>query len=227
MILAAIDRGLTTIGISEHGYTAFDGRYCLSLEKTEEYKAEMLRLKEKYSDKIQVLLGIELDALSDLDTTDYDYVIGSAHYVKCCGRYFSIDESSVEFEQICRECFGGDYYAFAEEYFKTVATLANRKIDLVGHVDLITKFNEANRLFDMTHPRYLNAAKGAIDALLPLKIPFEINTGAISRGYRTEPYPTHPLLDYIKEKGGTLILSSDAHAKENLCYKFDEFENLI
>ena len=227
MVLAAIERGLTTIGISEHGYTAFDHSYCLSLGKTEEYKAEMSRLKEKYSDKIEVLTGIELDALSDLDTSDYDYVIGSAHYVKCGEKYLPVDLSVSEFEQICREYFDGDYYAFAEEYYRTVASLASRQIDVVGHIDLITKFNEGNRLFDMENPRYVKAAKSAIDTLLPLKIPFEINTGAISRGYRTEPYPAKSLRDYIKQKGGTLILSSDAHAKENLCYKFEKFESLI
>ena len=227
MVLAAIERGLTTIGISEHGYTAFDPSYCLSLGKTEEYKAEMRRLKEKYSEKIEVLLGIELDALSDLDTSDYDYVIGSAHYVRCGERYLPVDLSASEFEQICSEYFDGDYYAFAEEYYKTVASLADKKINIVGHIDLITKFNEGNRLFDMENPRYVKAAKSAIDTLLPLKIPFEINTGAISRGYRTEPYPAKSLRDYIKQKGGTLILSSDAHAKENLCYKFEEFESLI
>ena len=223
MVLAAIERGLTTIGISEHGYTAFDSSYCLSLEKTEEYKAEMRRLKEKYSDKIEVLLGIEFDALSDLDTSDYDYVIGSAHYVRCGDKYLPVDESPSDFEQICREYFGGDYYAFAREYYRTVATLANKKIHIVGHIDLIAKFNEGNRLFDMADPRYLAAAKGAIDALLPLNIPFEINTGAISRGHRTEPYPHK----HIKQKGGTLILSSDAHTAENLCFKFEEFEYLI
>ncbi len=227
MVQAAISKGMTTIGISEHGYTAFDSSYCLSIDKTEEYKAEIRRLKEKYSDKIEVLLGIELDALSDIDTADYDYVIGSAHYVKIGDKYLSIDESPSDFEQICRECFSGDYYAFAQEYYRTVATLANKKIDFVGHVDLITKFNEGNRLFDMENPRYLVAAKGAIDALLPLNIPFEINTGAISRGYRTEPYPHKELTDHIKQNGGRLVLSSDAHSAENLCFKFEEFEYLV
>ena len=122
---------------------------------------------QKYSGKIEVLLGIEFDALSDIDVSDFDYVIGSAHYVKCGGEYLSIDESPEEFERICRKCFGGDYYAFAEEYYRTVALLASRKISIVGHLDLITKFNEGNRLFDMEDPRYLAAAKGAICTATP------------------------------------------------------------
>lgn len=30
---------------------------------------------------------------------------------------------------------------------------------IVGHMDLITKFNKGDRLFDTEHPRYRNAAR--------------------------------------------------------------------
>ena len=227
MILSAIEKGLTTYGFSEHGYTAFDLRYCLTLEKTELYKAEIRALKEKYKDKIEIRLGIELDAFSDHDTSDYDYVIGSCHYVEKDGIYRAVDEKAAELESICREWYGGDYYAFAEDYFRGVASLAARKIDIVGHFDLITKFNEGGKLFDTNHPRYLAAAKSAIDALLPLGVPFEINTGAISRGYRTEPYPAKNLIDYIKKKGGSLILDSDTHSRDNIAFQFEKWEHLL
>lgn len=227
MLLSAIEKGLTTYGFSEHGYTAFDLSYCLTPKKTELYKAEIKALKEKYKDKIEIRLGIELDAFSDHDTSDYDYVIGSCHYVTKNGVYRTIDEKESELEAICNEWYGGDYYAFAEDYFKGVASLASKKIDIVGHFDLITKFNEGGKHFDTSHPRYLVAAKSAIDALLPLGVPFEINTGAISRGYRTEPYPAKNLIDYIREKGGTLILSSDTHSKDNIAFQFDRWEHLL
>ncbi len=227
MVQSAISKGMTSIGISGHGYTAFDTRYCMSLEATEEYKAEIRQLKERYKGRIEVLLGVELDALSEIDTSDFDYVIGSAHYVKCGGEYLPIDEAPEDFERICREHFGGDYYAFAEEYYRTVSLLADRKIDIVGHIDLITKFNEGDRLFDTASMRYTAAARGAVDTLLPLCVPFEVNTGAISRGYRTEPYPQKPLADYIKKMGGTLILSSDSHASENLCFGFEKWSSSL
>ena len=67
----------------------------------------------------------------------------------------------------------------------------------------------------------------AIDSLIPLKIPFEVNTGAISRGYRSVPYPAVPLLEYIREKGGRVILSGDAHSTEGLCYRFGTWEPRI
>ena len=55
-------------------------------------------------------------------------------------------------------------------------------------------------------------------------IPFEINTGAIARGYRQLPYPAPEILSYIAKNGGKVILTSDAHSPENLCYRFDMAE---
>ena len=50
----------------------------------------------------------------------------------------------------------------------------------------------------------------------------EMNTGAISRGYRKIPYPAPFLLREIKERGGRMILSSDSHDKSTLTFYFDE-----
>ena len=61
--------------------------------------------------------------------------------------------------------------------------------DIIGHFDLVTKFNELGGYLDLSDPRYVRAWKAAVDALLSYDRPFEINTGAISRGYRTTPYP--------------------------------------
>ena len=69
--------------------------------------------------------------------------------------------------------------------------------------------------------------KKAIDKLVKYNIPFEINMGAISRGYQDKPYPMPQVLDYIKQKGGKLILSSDSHSKENIAFEYDKWKNLI
>ncbi len=227
MVLAAIEKGLKSYGFSEHGYTFFDDSYCLSPGAALEYEAEIRTLKEKYKDKIEILLGIEQDVFSDCAYEGYDYIIGSVHYIKKDGKYRPIDESAAEFENICREWFDGDYYAMAEDYYRNVAMLKDKNISIAGHLDLITKFNEGDKLFDTKCRRYLNAAFGAIDALLPLGIPFEINTGALSRGYRTEPYPALNLIEYIKSKGGGLILTSDTHSKDTICFQFDKWEHLL
>ena len=54
------------------------------------------------------------------------------------------------------------------------------------------------------------------------KIVFEINTGAISRGYRTTPYPDIPVLKYLVKKSARLMINSDTHAVGTLDYAYDK-----
>lgn len=226
MVKAAIARGFSHIGFSAHAHTPCDESYCLSAEKTAEYKQTVAALKEAYKGQITVLCGIEQDRYSDLPVDDYDYVIGSVHYIQVAGQYIPVDETAAILQKAAAEYFGGDMLALAEAYYKTVAELAITRPSIIGHLDLITKFNQNNALFDESDPRYLAAAKGAIDALLPLRVPFEVNTGAISRGYRDTPYPAAPLLRYIGEQGGRVILSGDAHSAAGLGFQFEEWQAL-
>ena len=50
---------------------------------------------------------------------------------------------------------------------------------------------------------------------------FEINTGAISRGYRTTPYPSAPLLQALREMDGKILFTADAHHAEDICCAYD------
>ena len=62
--------------------------------------------------------------------------------------------------------YGGDWYAFAEDYFAAVAQVYERtRCQVVGHFDLVTKFNEGDALFSTDHPRYRRAVLRALDAL--------------------------------------------------------------
>ena len=228
MVKAAIDKGLSTIGISGHSYTFFDTSYCMQKEDIPRYIAELRYLRAAYYDRIHVLCGVEQDYYSDYPTDDFDYVIGSVHYIKCGCDYIPVDETPEILTDAAQKYFGGDIYALCEEYFCTVADVVNKTgCDIIGHFDLISKFSERTDLIDVTHPRYVAAWKAAADELLKTGVPFEINMGAISRGYRTSPYPSREIIDYIKVHGGELVLSSDAHSADALAYKFDEYENLI
>ncbi len=225
MVLSAISKGLKTLGFSTHNYQFFDERYCIAKNKIQEYKDTVYALKEKYKDKIKILCGVEQDYYSEESVCDYDYVIGSVHYVYVDGLYLSIDDSAVDFRKCIDNHFDGDIYNFCEIYFKTVEDVLNKtNADIIGHLDLISKYNELDRFFDERHPRYINAYKKAIDALIHYNVPFEINTGAISRGYKTFPYPSSDMIAYIKEKGGKFILSSDSHQADTIAYQFDKWE---
>ncbi|MBR1968410.1 MAG: histidinol-phosphatase [Clostridia bacterium] len=228
MILSAIDKGVETMGLLLHSYLSFyPTGSCKSLEHEQAFVKEMATLKVKYADKIKVLCGIEMEYFSPHEPKNFDYVIGSVHFFKVDGKYYAIDHSPKIFDESVKEAFNGDYLAAAEDYYKNVADVVRAtNADIIGHFDLITKFNENNIRFDTSHPRYVKAATDAIDALIPYNKPFEINTGAISRGYRLEPYPSKKLVDYIKSKGGKLIMSSDSHHKDNIGFKFDEWSFL-
>ena len=226
IVIEAISKGMKKIGFSGHSYTSFDEVVCMSPETTEKYKNEIKKLKEIYKSEIEILCGIEQDYFSDLPAEGFDFVIGSVHYVKHDGKYLPVDHSEKHFVEAVRE-FNGDVYKFAEEYFAEVSDVVNKTgASIIGHFDLISKFNDGNKFFEEDNPRYLNAAQKAVDELLKTEKPFEINTGAISRGYKKLPYPSMKILKYIAAHGGKVILSSDAHSKSNLMYEFEKCEKI-
>ncbi len=227
MVRAAVDLKMSRIGFSGHAYTSFDDTYCMSLEDTVRYAEDIAELKEKYKGKIEILCGLEMDYFSDAPNIETDYLIGSVHYLKAGGHYCAIDNTEKEMVSDIKEFFSGNFLAYTTEYFSLVGNVLQKtNADIIGHFDLVTKFNEGNKLFDTSNPRYVEAAKAAIDKLLPFGKPFEINTGALSRGYRTEAYPEMQFLRYIKEKGGRVVLSGDTHNAETLCYRFEEYERI-
>lgn len=226
MVEAAIAKGLSRIGFSGHSFTDFDTSYCMSAENTVKYLADITALKEKYRAKIEILCGVEQDIFSLFPTLGFDFVIGSVHYIKVGEEYIPVDESAAILNDAAARHFGGDIYALAECYFATVGeVLARTGADIIGHFDLISKFNEGGRLLDEAHPRYVQAYTAAIDRLLPFEKPFEINTGAIARGYRTHPYPSRAQIEYIAARGGSFILTGDTHAAENLCFEFEKWQD--
>jgi len=227
MVAAAAALGMDCLGFSDHSFTAFDDSWCMSEQGTKDYRAEVLRLREQYASKLPIFLGLERDYYSDDDRAPYDYVIGSVHYVKYGSVYLTVDESLDALLAAVDRYFSGDCYTFAELYYETVADVARQTdCDLIGHFDLVTKFIEKKPYLDITHPRYRAAWKKALDALLPLGIPFEVNTGAIYRGYRTAPYPDREIREEILDRGGKLLLTSDSHSTDSLMYRFSDFRTL-
>lgn len=85
-------------------------------------------------------------------------------------------------------------------------------IDIVGHFDLVTKFNEVSMFFDENDPRYIEAWQKAMLKLLPTVKCFEINYGAVNKGLRSRPYLSPSMQQFLLGHGGTMILSSDSHS---------------
>ena len=138
LVQEAIRLGCPEIGFSGHSYTAFDESWCMSKEGTKEYKACVRSLQKKYAGQIRILLGVEQDLYSEEPTDEYDYIIGSVHYVKKGEVYLPVDESAEKQREIVNRYYGGDFYEFAEDYFVNVAGLYQKtRCNIVGHFDQI------------------------------------------------------------------------------------------
>lgn len=221
MVQAALALGFHTLGFSEHGHAEYDD---CSMPAADEprYRAEILRLKAAYRDRLHILLGYEHDWFAPIDFSAYEYTIESVHYLAVPGGYVCVDDTRAILERGIREHFGGDPYALCAAYFRTVAESCASPAQVLGHIELVMKFNEARDLFDDADLRYLRPAlECAEQAALSGKI-IEVNTGAIARGYRTQPYPGPAMLRRICELGGRVMLSSDCHNSDYLTCGFAE-----
>ncbi len=225
MVKTAIEKGFDVIGFSGHGYVS-GSTYAMTQENTEKYIREVNRLKAVYADKIKVLLGLEADILTEFDKDRFDYIIGSVHDVEKDGKFYPVDSSLEKFQRAIA-AFGGDVYALIENYYERVKRVIEvTHADIIGHFDLVTKFNENGEYFSVEDERYTRPMLSALDALIEEKIPFEINTGAMARGWRSAPYPAIPIMERILERGGKFILNSDCHDREKLEFGFDYVKNM-
>ena len=229
LVLFAIEKGFDSLGFSEHSnmqYSTYPHQ--LTADRAMLYRKEIRALKEKYRGQIDLFCGLEFDFYSEDDTEDYDYLIGSVHYLSCPTGIFTFDYGLDETREFINRHFGGDGLAFAKRYFETVARLPERRgFDILGHFDLITKNNDAGGFFDPTAKEYLDLGLETVHALKG-KIPlFEVNTGAIARGYKKAPYPDTVFLHEFKACGFGAVITSDCHNKDYLDQSFDEARALL
>lgn len=225
LICAAIEKNFSAIGFSGHGFTGHDSRYCM--KDTDGYIAEVNSLKEKYRNKIQIYLGVEEDASRPVDRRRFNYIIGSHHYLQINGACYPID-SNPQYLHKCIDACGGDSILFAQAYYNSFCDyILKRKPDIIGHFDLITKFDECSTPFFLGNKQYQKIADKYVTVAAQSNCLFEVNTGAICSGYRSAPYPSESLLYTLKKLDAMLILSSDAHRADNLDYHFIETKKYL
>ena len=225
MIERAIELGFEAYGFSGHSVFPFTGTAAMTEEGEALYKKEVLSLKEEYGKRIKIFLGVEQELLIPHTTDGYDYVIGSIHVLNTEKGWYPIDLSPQNITTICDECFGGDFESVAELYFAEVKTIPQKmNASIIGHIDLLSKY--CDRIPISMGKRYFDAAFDAVDAIIPYGIPFEINVGAITRGYRNTPYPDVRILRYIKERGGEIMINGDTHSAVALGKHLSDAEEL-
>lgn len=230
MAKAAYALGIETYGFSGHSYYP-DDDFGMKAEILPEYMNTARILQKEYAGKMDILCGIEIDETipGGYPYKQFDYVIGSSHATRGRdGRYYMVDHSPECFSESILSGFNGNAMLFIEEYYKQFARfIAKVKPDIIGHLDLVCKFNSGNRFFDEESKEYRTVAIDALDELLKNGIVFEVNTGAISRGYMQRPYPDAFLLKRILDKKGKIIITTDTHSTETIDYFAKEAEELV
>lgn len=223
MVLAAINAGMPEIGFSAHARMPGNPDWCLTEEGEREYFETVTALKVKYSDRIKIYLGIEQDFYSAPIAYPYDYIIGSVHALDVGERLMDVDLDPVDVRKNVDLYFDGDPYAYVEAFYETVEKVYEKTgCDIIGHLDLVTKFLDRDPLFSEEHPRYIAAREKAIEALLKTPAVFEINTGGIYRGYRKVTYPNMDTVSDLYNRGAKFVVNADSHSVDSIDFMLSD-----
>lgn len=236
VILAAIGKGFSAIGFSSHAMLPENELdWVLIPGKAEAYAEEIRTLAGKYSDRIKVLCGVEADYIpggANPDRATYasinpDYIIGSVHFVKAPdGASVAVDMSAENLFEGIREHFGGSVEAYIRAYFAQEREMIEKfDFDIIAHPDLVRKFNFRNPYFDENAAWYAEELVKTADVIAASGKIAEVNTGAISRGWIDDAYPSRPFRDLLRGRGVKFILNSDAHSADAIDCAFDRFGN--
>ena len=185
------------------------------------YVSEVKQLKEKYKDKIEVYLGVELGWLENysnwlkeqLKKQNFDYVIGSIHDI------IDKDNKSHPVEWELKgwiegaEKFGGAEN-YVKEYYKQIKLMIKSGLfDSVGHLDYISVYNRKNNLFSEDSDWYKKEIFESLDLIKKHKMALEINASGIRK--REEQFPSLWILKEARKRNIPITLGLDAHYPEN------------
>ncbi len=222
-VCKAIELGLDEIGCSEHipMPDRFDEEHRMTVEQYySTYAHAVSSVIEKYEDRIRVRRGIEADFFPGtekwvrgfIEENDFDYVIGSVHFLGEWGF-----DSAVFVHKYDERNINEVYVA----YFDAVRRSAvSGLFDIIAHFDLVKKFG---------HRPTKDVTDSLVEALKAIKandLCIEINTSGLRKPVK-EVYPSLQILRKIKEMRIPLTLGSDAHDPQDVGYAFEAAVELI
>ena len=157
--------GLDALGFSGHSPLPFANDWAIDQSCLADYLREARSLQADFRGRFSLYCGLEWDSCSPLPEQKLDYLIGSVHYFPALpdGTRFTVDGSAQLLAQCAQVQFGGDMAAQADCYYALVARLAEvPQVDIVGHFDLITKFDEPHTRYPIVPP----SARAAMERLI-------------------------------------------------------------
>ena len=223
-IIQAIDKKFISLGFSGHSH--FDKDTCsMSEENTVKYLEDLKKYKNIYKDKIQIYIGIEGDYYSNLnketdEEMELDYRIGSVHYINDNdNNYFPIDMSKETFNEAIKH-FGNLKEVIYRYYDNVIKMIETQKPDIIGHLDLVRKYNLNKEYFTEEEDWYTKKVDEVIDVIEKNGCIVEVNTKLMNKNNLNAHYPNKTTIKKLLEKNIPITINSDAHQCNNIdnCY---------
>jgi histidinol-phosphatase (PHP family) len=213
-IQQAIHLGIDIFGFSCHAPMKYEQEYRMSLSQSKTYERDVLLLKEKYQDKIKILLGYEVDYMSDKDFIEKDILIANVDYL--IGSVHFLDNWGFDNPLFMKEYDKKNIDDIWEEYFQTVSAMVKTSyFDIIGHLDLmkVFKYLPTKNIIDIAYP--------AMQDIKQSNMVIEIN----SAGFRKpicEQYPSIELLQLAYKLDIPITFGSDAHSSIQVGANYDK-----
>ena len=240
MVESAVAQGFTELGFSGHCPLPYENTF--SITDYAGYCNEVRALKEEYKDRIAIHLGLEIDYIPGMledftpliEQGGLEYTIGSVHLIppqgcvpKDGGDLWMIDGSRYQtYDEGLMRLFGGDIRRGVRAYFHNEnAMLERNRPTIVGHPDKIVMHNR-DRYFTEDEPWYRDLALETIHLIRDLGLICEINTRGIYKGRHADYYPAKWLIEEMRQLRIPVIVSTDAHAPEDLLRTEGAYEYL-
>lgn len=174
-------------------------------------------LKEKYSDRLNLLCGVEMgQATQEIDIAEkivsdkrLDFVIGSIHQIPDTEDFALLDYTTLDENAL---------YKLAETYMQEIYKLCKwGKMDVLGHLTYFLRYfhRHLNREFDIS--RFDDIIDTSFRELISKGKGIEINTSGLRNANFKETYPSIKYVKMFRSLGGEVIsIGSDAHTVEDL-----------
>ncbi len=211
----AIERGIGEIGFSDHCPMPadYDPNFRMTVEQYPEYVEKIVRVREQFP-TFSIKLGLEADfspgtedfVYNVTQEYDFDYIIGSVHYIGDWG--FDNPANIDRYKK-------GDLYETYRQYFELVAGCAKSGLfDILGHPDVIKKFGH------YPDRPYEDLMRGALEAVKRAGMALDINTSGLRTPCK-EIYPSRRFLEIAHSMDVPVTLGSDAHKPQDVGEGFD------
>lgn len=213
----AIKVGLKEIGFSDHAplVSHTDPKITMSFKQLPHYHKMIESVREINKASLRIKIGIEADFIPGFEEKtkmiingyDYDYVIGSVHFINRWGF-----DDPAEREHWKEK----DINAIYRDYFALLRKSAESKMfDIMGHIDLVKKFGHRPTK-DIT-PDVEETAR----AFKESEVTVEVNTSGLRKPVK-EIYPAAWMLKIYCQAGVPLTFGSDAHDPLDVGKDFDK-----